>query len=63
MQIITESLITSGQSDNGGWGKEQLKILGVTWPPISGWKKEIIGQEISDEDLKRFIQLRNAHIK
>jgi len=57
---ITEELLKRGTSRNGGWNKEQLEILGVSWPPIKGWKYRIIGQNISDKDAERFLKLRRV---
>lgn len=58
---ITEELITAGTSERGGFSKRQLALLGVDWPPVSGWKKAIIGRSISEEDAEEFLQL--AHCK
>ena len=33
---------------------DQLRALGVSWPPKKGWKKEIIGREISGKLAKIF---------
>jgi len=43
MVTITDELIESGKSAAGGYSKAQLALLGVAWPPISGWKRPIIG--------------------
>lgn len=54
---ITEDLIAAGTSERGGLSKRQLALLGVDWPPLSGWKKSIIGRSISDEDAEEFLRL------
>jgi len=41
-----------------GYTKEQLKILGIKWPPIKGWKTKIINKEISLKD-KEMFELKN----
>jgi ribonuclease HI len=51
---VTDELIRSGMSTAGGWTKEQLGILGVSWPPESGWRKRVIGTEITSEQAERF---------
>lgn len=36
----------------------QLAVLGMTWPPRSGWIRRVVGMEIPKEDYKRFLALR-----
>ena len=60
---ITRNLLNSGASGAGGWTKEQLALLGVVWPPVSGWPGRIIGTEISDADAERFVALRGHKLK
>lgn len=31
--ILTHQLLHSAASDNGGWNKAQLNLLGIQWPP------------------------------
>jgi hypothetical protein len=56
---ITMELIEAGKSERGGWTKQQLALLGVTWPkgksPRHGWQQEIIGHEISEADAVEFV--------
>ena len=58
---ITIELIEAGRSERGGWTKQQLALLGVTWPkgksPRHGWQQEIIGHEISAADAVEFAGL------
>lgn len=35
----------------------QLAILGLSWPPQSGWKNIVDGKEISDSDAARFEEI------
>lgn len=61
--VITEELIESGKSERGGWTKAQLAILGVSWPPESGWKRKVIGAIIPQSEALRFVELRNTATK
>lgn len=63
MATITESLIESGKSDNGAWSMDQLAIIGVEWPPLKGWKKQVVGKHINDNDAERFVKIKNLHLK
>jgi hypothetical protein len=55
---VTSELIEAGQSDRGGWTKAQLALLGVPWPPPSGWKAAVLGKAIPSSAADRFVQLR-----
>lgn len=57
---ITRKLIRSGSANKGGLNREQLSILGVSLPRRKGWAGTIIGNEISEEDVDKFIALNPA---
>lgn len=48
MRITNEWLIAN-RTKAGGYTKRQLALLGVEWPPRTGWKRAVIGREINDE--------------
>lgn len=54
---VTFQFIKNGMSPNGGWTKDQLAILGVPWPPTSGWQHMAVDRVISTEDASRFLGL------
>jgi hypothetical protein len=54
---VTEELLEAGKSANGGWSKEQLALLGVAWPPASGWKNGIVGHRMPKASADKFVQL------
>lgn len=60
---ITAELIQAGTSDRGGLSRRQLALLGVAWPPGSGWKQSIIGRSIPDADADEFVRLAGRHIE
>lgn len=39
------------RTGSGGWSKESLAKLGVTWPPPKGWRKDLIRKSMA-ENLK-----------
>jgi ribonuclease HI len=55
---VTAELIESGKSFRGGWNKIQLAILGVPWPPSSGWKPLAMKRRITPLEAQRFVSLR-----
>lgn len=56
---VTAELIEAGQSERGGWSKEQLALIGVAWPPLAGWKGGAVGRFIPRADAERFVSLRS----
>jgi len=58
---ITAELIAAGKSERGGLSRKQMTLLGVEWPPRSGWRQLIIGRPISDDDADEFIRLAGRH--
>ena len=55
---VTEQLLKEGMSSKGGWKKAQLSLIGVEWPPVTGWKESAIGRRIEPKDAMRFLSLR-----
>lgn len=55
---VTSDLIDSGRCAAGGWNKHQLAILGVKWPPPTGWKARAVGRNITTAESIRFAALR-----
>lgn len=45
--IVTKKWLESCRTKNGGFTKAQSEILFIEWPFKKGWKKELIGAEIS----------------
>lgn len=60
---ITEEFLRSGASDRGGWSREQLLLLGVSWPAAKGWKRALLGQTIADDIAQEFIAIGRARKK
>lgn len=61
--IITEEFLQSGFSDRGALTYPQLNILGIPTPPKTGWKKKIIGTEITKATAEEFLKLKNLYRK
>jgi hypothetical protein len=36
----------------------QLAVLGMQWPPKSGWRRRLVGTEISEDTYQAFLALR-----
>ena len=52
--------IEQGCSDNGGWNKPQLALIGVSWPPVQGWRLRLekSGRRVCRSVHDQFIALR-----
>lgn len=51
-------MIDKGIAD--GVTKDQLMVLGISWPPRKGWKKRLIGTEIDELAYARFLSLKKT---
>lgn len=58
--ILTKEMIERGISSRGGYNKQQLATIGVDWPPVKGWKMELIGTTVTKEQYEEFIRLANT---
>ena len=63
MTTITQELINQGKSARGGWSRAQLLLLGISWPPKNGWRKEVQGLQITLDAAAKFVGMKNTHIK
>ena len=61
--IITESILCRGMSANGSWSVAQLAALGVNARRNKGWKQRLIGTDVPEADVERFLAMRDAHLK
>ncbi len=50
MPIITWELVQKLTAIKGGQTRAALRMLGVPWPPLNGWKHRAVGTTISDRD-------------
>lgn len=58
--ILTNEIIESARSDNGGWNSSQVAVLGMNMK--SKWKRHVINKDFPKEVIDKFIELRNAHL-
>lgn len=59
---ITREFIHQGKSKAGGWSRDQVREIGISWPLKTGWIDRSIGQEISDEQAEMFLRLKDCHL-
>jgi len=58
MRQLTEEIINLGKSKNGGYNKKQLLAIGISWPPVKGWKKIVIKNRYTNEKIEEFLKLK-----
>jgi len=52
--VLTHELIESARTPNGGFTKSQLAAIGVPWPRPTDWIEQVIGKEITQQQLEDF---------
>ena len=52
--IVTGDWLAQHATAHGGYTKQQLARLGVSWPPKNGWKESVAGKAISQADRVAF---------
>ena len=60
--VITRKFLSQCGS-NGWYNPLQLKILGITYPPLDDWKKRVLGKVISNEDAKQIKKYKGMSIE
>jgi len=44
--ILTNAILESLRTSNGGYDRRTLSLIGVGWPPYKKWKKKLVGTTI-----------------
>lgn len=52
--IVTEKWVHQHATGKGGYTRQQLAILGVSWPPKRGWIKRVTRKRLTLEQKTRF---------
>ncbi len=63
MVMVTRELLMRGCSAKGGWSEKQAAALGTQIQNNSGWFGRLIGTEVSEDQVKLFLNLKDAHLK
>lgn len=63
MPKFTEQDYLNGLSCRGACSKKQYLALGLEWPLRAGWYDRLIGSEKTEEQIKKFLDLKDAHLK
>lgn len=63
MVIMTNEIMNRGISRSNGWGRAQLRVLGIRPLNNKGWRKQIIGEEYPERVIQEFLDLKNKHLK
>lgn len=61
MITLTAESIHAAATNNGGWTRAQLSVIGIKWPPRHGWISDVVGTRISMRRYKDFVEAK--HIK
>jgi len=44
---LTKQMIDVAATERGGYSRSQVTAVGVPWPLVKGWKKRLVGKEVS----------------
>ena len=42
--LLTDALISEVATGRGGFTREQMGLLGISWPPPKGWRKRLVSE-------------------
>lgn len=57
MVTLTTEWIEKGMTSGIGMKRTQCEVLGIEYPLKKGWKQTLIGKEVSESQLIKFIEL------
>lgn len=60
---LTHQIIHSAGTAGIGFNYQQLRILGVKWPPRKGWLSKLIGTEIPADKWELVVRLKGVRNK
>ena len=67
--MLTKRIIEAGKSSRNGWSIEQLRCIlpSSDFRPGNqlrkGWKDRMLGQDVTQGQIDKFLSLKNAHLK
>lgn len=59
---LTNDIIEQGKSRRNGWSMKQLAVFGI-FELKKGWRRNLIGREVSPESIARFLALKDKHLR
>ncbi len=54
---LTNERLDKSKTPQGGYRKKQLDLIGVSWPPIQGWKELVLDTKIPLASFIEFVEL------
>jgi len=60
---ITKRFLMDNRTKSGAWTAEQLRIIGVKWPPVKGWQGRMVGKELTGAEVAEFILAKDKAAK
>lgn len=52
---VTREFIMEHRTERGAWTYAQIEALGLKCPPRKGWMDLVIGRELTDAQLRQFM--------
>jgi hypothetical protein len=54
---LTNERLDRSKTPQGGYKKKQLDLIGISWPPIKGWKEQVLDTKIPLASFIEFVEL------
>lgn len=55
---VDDALLERSRSAAGGLSREQLRILGVVWPPVGDWLRRVKGTWLTEDRAELLVDVR-----
>jgi sialic acid synthase SpsE len=52
--VLTKEMIDAAATSGCGFTKRQIEAVGVQWPPVKGWKKQLVGKLVTAKQYSTF---------
>jgi len=53
---LSDERLEKAKTLKGGYNAKQLEVLGVSWPPLKGWKAEVVDAKITLSNFIEFVR-------
>lgn len=58
---LTSKLLHEAATDGySGWNREQLELLGMSWPMPAGWLRRLVGKDVPLENWEKVMALKGT---
>jgi hypothetical protein len=59
---VTDAWLAAHGTGGNAWTKAQLAALGIAWPPAHGWRRRVVGTQITEAKRVQFEEGRMIRV-